>query len=442
MSLEFELWPGGAVQRFSEEVSAAAGSDRMLAADTAQTIRMRISAEFPEWAEATCAALLDHVLTNVGVVEAPAAELLAGERRDAERARPATAPGKRSAPAKRTARRTQPASRVSRWRKEIVISHAQRIAASSSGDGPQMIVAIQAPDGGGRSTIRRTVWRPQGAVGFWYEIGSPPATEWREKSAGALEAEDAWRRTRSPMAPYPRVVEIPHALTSLGAISRTGHERAVIVGTPAGECFVSRWVRGEWYPRFSRLTPLDSIVDIAASSAGAEHEEIFAVTARGSVHSTYSIAGGEWTRWTHFPSPEGPGVIGVATASRCAGQQELVVLDYDGRLFHRWRVADSGWQPEGWSELGLVPGARRIAASGSPGGLIVFVATAVSLHLRRYSTHLQGWEEWATIGALPSGGDVADVAVVRDPDDSSATLIVLMQDGSLHRLATGYTNPR
>lgn len=443
MSLEFELWPSAAVHRFGEEVREAASPARVLAPGDAESINRRIRDAYPEWAEGHRASFLEHVLANVEVVvAAPKTDGADEEASDPDRAQPVPRP------AAARARRAAPAARSPRWKKAVVVDGVRRIAATAGDDGKQMILAIQVPDGHGlpeEPLVRRTLWRPEGPVGFWYSMGAPPPTEWRQKTAQEQEWEAASFTAGGPKAPWMErrpAVEIPHDLTSLAAVARTADDRTVMVATPAGECFVRRWVRGEWDPRFSRLTPLDSIVDIAASSAGAEHEEIFAVTARGSVHSTYSIAGGEWTRWTHFPFPEGPRVIGVATASRCAGQQELIVLGYDGRLFHRWRVADSGWQPEGWSDLGVVPGARRIAAGGSPGGLIVFVATAVSLHLRRYSTHLQGWEEWATIGPLPNGGDVADVAVVRDPDDSSATLIVLMQDGSLHRLATGYTNPR
>ncbi|WP_454167877.1 hypothetical protein [Microbacterium lacticum] len=432
MSLEFELWPLEVVSRVGADVREAAGPAGSLSAEDARALRERIGVEFPEWPDTARSSFLEHVLRTEGVTLSPAeGEGSHGPAADED------APRARPRQPRRQASRKPADPRID-WVEEAIPSSAKRLSAAAAGNGRQQILAIV--PGAGHGEIRRTVWLPEGPGRFWHMLNTPGPTSWREKTPRELAA-DAERGRLARQFPKGGVwvdsgptVALPHDLTAVAVVVRSDNDRTAMISTAAGESFVTRWANGEWEPRYYQLDPLDAIVDTSASSAASDHEELFAVTSNGTVHSTYWTTGrGWWSPWTEFPVEGRPHLIGVATASRVAGHQELVVLSDDGHLFHRWRWAHSEWEPEFWWTFGHVPGAAQVAAAGSSGGLVVAVANHEGVYVRVYMSHRWEWGEWSLLG-MPRGAEgIADLAVVRDHGDSSATVIALTDDGRLFR---------
>jgi hypothetical protein len=97
------------------------------------------------------------------------------------------------------------------------------------------------------------------------------------------------------------------------------------------------------------------VTDVACSSRGPGHVEVFAVDSRGLVsHRDYTERDG-WSDWRDLPAPAGQRVAAITSTSHpFSPYQKLVVLTTAGQVYHAWRSAfgpggESGWTP--WRDL-------------------------------------------------------------------------------------------
>lgn len=411
MSLHFELWPVVLLERYVATVLRLVQGSTSITEDQVSVLRaMALASDLAGSREDSVTAFLGAVLASAEVEVAH------------DPAPPAPTPA-----------RAAPRVRWGRWTKEKVFDNATRIAASAADDGQQLLVGIGPSNE--FPAVRRTLWRPSGPLGFWYDLGAPPSSEWITRSPEEIEALER-RRPSSPKAPwYPVAHHVPvaHRLTTVAAVARDVDHRLVVVNTEDGETFSTRWNDGAWDADFARLGDLAGVVDSTATSYGPDHEEVFAVTREGTIHSTWCIRGG-WSDWIPWQLPGGLRARAVATASRMEGHEELFVLGEDGMVRHRWRTEHGSWTPGDWDwpELGSRSGGERIAAAGTAAGMLV-AAVGDWVRVRRYSGGRQDWLDWHDLGPTPGGGPARDVAVVRTDQEDLFTLIVLSGDGQLHR---------
>jgi hypothetical protein len=118
-------------------------------------------------------------------------------------------------------------------------------------------------------------------------------------------------------------------------------------------------------PAWSDWGPLTGIqphvTDVACSSRGTGHVEVFAVNAGGRVsRRDYTEADG-WSDWQDLPAPARQRVAAITSTSHpFSPYQKLAVLTTAGQVYHAWRSAfgpggESGWTP--WRDLpALGPG--------------------------------------------------------------------------------------
>lgn len=103
------------------------------------------------------------------------------------------------------------------------------------------------------------------------------------------------------------------------------------------------------------------VTDVACSSRGPGHVEVFAVGASGRVSRRDYTEPAGWSDWQELPAPAGQRVTAIASTSHSfSPYQKLAVLTAEGRVYHAWRSAfgpagESGWTP--WRDLpALTPG--------------------------------------------------------------------------------------
>ena len=98
-----------------------------------------------------------------------------------------------------------------------------------------------------------------------------------------------------------------------------------------------------------------AVTDVACSSRGPGHVEVFAVDRGGRVSRRDYTDGGGWSGWQDLPVPAGQRVTAVTSASHpFSPYQKLAVLTTAGQVYHAWRSAfgpggESGWTP--WRDL-------------------------------------------------------------------------------------------
>jgi hypothetical protein len=97
------------------------------------------------------------------------------------------------------------------------------------------------------------------------------------------------------------------------------------------------------------------VADVACSSRGPGHVEVFAVGAGGRIsHRDYTEWAG-WSGWQDLPAPARQRVAAITSTSHpFSPYQKLAVLTAGGEVYHAWRSAfgpggESGWTP--WRDL-------------------------------------------------------------------------------------------
>jgi hypothetical protein len=112
-------------------------------------------------------------------------------------------------------------------------------------------------------------------------------------------------------------------------------------------------------PAWSGWAPLPGVqphaTDVACSSRGPGHVEVFAVDSRGQIsHRDYTERDG-WSGWQDLPVPAGQRAAAITSTSHpFSPYQKLAVLTTAGQVYHAWRSAfgpggESGWTP--WRDL-------------------------------------------------------------------------------------------
>jgi hypothetical protein len=98
-----------------------------------------------------------------------------------------------------------------------------------------------------------------------------------------------------------------------------------------------------------------AVTDVACSSRGPGHVEVFAVDRSGRIsRGDYTDEGG-WSAWQDMPVPAGQRVTAITSTSHpFSPYQKLAVLTTAGQVYHAWRSAfgpggESGWTP--WRDL-------------------------------------------------------------------------------------------
>jgi hypothetical protein len=112
-------------------------------------------------------------------------------------------------------------------------------------------------------------------------------------------------------------------------------------------------------PAWSDWEPLPGVpagvADVACSSRGPDHVEVFAVDHRGRISRRDYTERSGWSGWQDLPAPAGERAAAVASTSHpFSPYQKLAVLTATGRVYHAWRSAfgpggESGWTP--WRDL-------------------------------------------------------------------------------------------
>jgi len=118
-------------------------------------------------------------------------------------------------------------------------------------------------------------------------------------------------------------------------------------------------------PAWSDWEPLTddpaTFTDVACSSRGPGHVEVFAIGARGLISRRDYTERSGWSPWQELPAPAGRRAAAIASTSHpFSPYQKLAVLTTTGQVYHAWRSAfgpggESGWTP--WRDLpALAPG--------------------------------------------------------------------------------------
>jgi hypothetical protein len=141
---------------------------------------------------------------------------------------------------------------------------------------------------------------------------------------------------------------------------RVAGHRQDLVAVADGEAW-HRQRRGEpsAMPAWSgwrRLTGLKrDVTDVACSSRGTGHVEVFAVDSAGRVSRRDYTESDGWSDWQDLPVPAGQRAAAITSTSHpFSPYQKLAVLTTAGQVYHAWRSAfgpggESGWTP--WRDL-------------------------------------------------------------------------------------------
>jgi hypothetical protein len=183
---------------------------------------------------------------------------------------------------------------------------------------------------------------------------------------------------------WPRITTLPViAATNVSRVP--GQEQMFIALTGGGmrQCEVARASQCEvvrpsrWSNWVDFVCPV-AIRALASSSAGPNHQEVFALAKMGRlIHSWWSHED-EWSEWAKIPLPQSDGYgppVAIASHSRMPGHQELFLAYKRGPVFHKWRWNHSGWSD--WDELHASQPIRALTSCGaSPEHQEVFALTA------------------------------------------------------------------
>jgi len=188
-------------------------------------------------------------------------------------------------------------------------------------------------------TIHRSAWRDAGGseTGWsaWADVPAPeglPVTSIAASCASSLDQDQD------------QVAGHRQDLVAV-ADGRVWHQRRQ--GTPGA---MPAW--SDWEP----LPDVPSgVTDVACSSRGPDHVEVFAVDHRGRISRRDYTERSGWSGWQDLPAPAGERAAAVASTSHpFSPYQKLAVLTAGGRVYHAWRSAfgpggESGWTP--WRDL-------------------------------------------------------------------------------------------
>ena len=138
-----------------------------------------------------------------------------------------------------------------------------------------------------------------------------------------------------------------------------GHRQDLVIVADGQVWHRQRHGSPDAMPAWSDWEPLAGVrrqvTDVACSSRGPGHVEVFAVDSRGLVsHRDYTERDG-WSDWRDLPAPAGQRVAAITSTSHpFSPYQKLAVLTTAGQVYHAWRSAfgpggESGWTP--WRDL-------------------------------------------------------------------------------------------
>lgn len=111
----------------------------------------------------------------------------------------------------------------------------------------------------------------------------------------------------------------------------------------------------DWRSLKGSGSDVTDVTDVACSSRGPGHVEVFAVGSGGRVSRRDYTERAGWSDWQELPVPAGERVTAIASTSHpFSPYQKLAVLTTAGRVYHAWRSAfgpsgESGWTP--WRDL-------------------------------------------------------------------------------------------
>jgi hypothetical protein len=186
--------------------------------------------------------------------------------------------------------------------------------------------------------VRRSSWRDGGEAAGWSRWLDVPAPEGRPVTAVAASCASSHDQDGD------RVEEHRQDLVVV-ADGRVWHRSRR--GAPAS---MPDW--SGWQP-LTDAAP--DVTDVACSSQGPGHVEVFAVHASGRVSRRDHMERAGWSGWQDLPAPAGQRVAAI-TSTSCpfSPYQKLAVLTPAGQVYHAWRSAfgpggESGWTP--WRDL-------------------------------------------------------------------------------------------
>jgi multiple sugar transport system ATP-binding protein len=191
---------------------------------------------------------------------------------------------------------------------------------------------------GADQAVRRSSWRDGGEAAGWSRWLDVPAPEGRPVTAVAASCASSHDQDGD------RVEEHRQDLVVV-ADGRVWHRSRR--GAPAS---MPDW--SGWQP-LTDAAP--DVTDVACSSQGPGHVEVFAVHASGRVSRRDHMERAGWSGWQDLPAPAGQRVAAI-TSTSCpfSPYQKLAVLTPVGQVYHAWRSAfgpggESGWTP--WRDL-------------------------------------------------------------------------------------------
>jgi hypothetical protein len=202
------------------------------------------------------------------------------------------------------------------------------------------------------------------AAGHWEmlavdEYETIHLSSWRH-GAGAMPGWSQWTAM-----PAPEGLPVTSIAASCASLRDQDHGRVAghrqdLVTVADGEVW-HRQRQGvpDAMPAWSDWGPLTGIqshvTDVACSSRGTGHVEVFAVDAAGRIsRRDYTEADG-WSDWQDLPAPARQRVAAITSTSHpFSPYQKLAVLTTAGQVYHAWRSAygpggESGWTP--WRDL-------------------------------------------------------------------------------------------
>jgi Protein kinase domain len=194
-------------------------------------------------------------------------------------------------------------------------------------------------------TIHRSAWRDDGRTGPgwtpWTGVPAPdglPVTSISASCASLRDQDQDQDQDKGRVA---------------------GHRQDLVIVADGQVWHRQRHGSPDAMPAWSDWEPLGGVrrqvTDVACSSRGPGHVEVFAVDSRGLVsHRDYTERDG-WSDWRDLPAPAGQRVAAITSTSHpFSPYQKLAVLTTAGQVYHAWRSAfgpggESGWTP--WRDL-------------------------------------------------------------------------------------------
>ena len=259
--------------------------------------------------------------------------------------------------------------------------NAAAIAAQAYGDHQKVAVAA-----GGAVYHRWRVGNPGGGWSPWDALPSPGAAvtdlafapvaagHWEMFALDEYEAIhlSSWRGGAgrsgwSPWAGVPAPAGLP--VTSIAAscassqdqdqIRIAGHRQDLVAVADGEVWHRQRQGAPDSMPAWSDWQHLagagPGVTDVACSSRGPGHVEVFAVGSGGGISRRDYTERGGWSHWQDLPAPPRQRVEAITSTSHAfSPYQKLAVLTTAGQVFHAWRSAfgpggESGWTP--WRDL-------------------------------------------------------------------------------------------